>query len=84
VLAELFDQHSERNRRLRRDYSIVLAMLFMGVYHAYAWWICCLLVVYILVAGTRWPWLRSVHLADGADPAPRPTAMTRDDSPSLT
>jgi hypothetical protein len=57
---------------VRRDYSIVLATLFLGVYHAYAWWICCLLVVYILVAGKHWPWLRSVHLADGADPAPRP------------
>ena len=72
MLAELFDQHSERNRRLRRDYSIVLAMLFMGVYHAYAWWICCPLVAYILVAGKRWPWLRSVRLAAGADPASRP------------
>ncbi len=43
---------------IRRDMAILLATLFLGVYHGFAWWMACLLVAYFLVAGSRWPWLR--------------------------
>jgi hypothetical protein len=43
---------------IRRDWALLLATLFLGVYHGIAWWIACLLVVYFLIASTRWAWLR--------------------------
>jgi hypothetical protein len=44
---------------IRRDLSIVVAALFLGNYHGYAWWLACLIVSYLLVASMRWPWLRA-------------------------
>jgi hypothetical protein len=57
---------------LRRDISLLVAAMFLGVYHAYGWWAGCLIVAYFLVAGTRWPWVRSVRLAPGTQPASSP------------
>lgn len=54
---------------IRRDLAIVLATLFLGVYHGYAWWLATLFVSYFLVAGTRWAWLRAVDLAPGLQEA---------------
>ena len=48
---------------LRRDLAIVLAALFLGVYHGYAWWLATLFVAYFLVASARWTWLRAVDFA---------------------
>ena len=45
---------------IRRDWAILLATLFLGVYHAIGWWMACLLVAYFLIASSRWAWLRSV------------------------
>ncbi len=44
---------------LRRDLAIPLAALFLGNYHGYAWWLCVLIVAYLLVASQRWSWLRA-------------------------
>jgi hypothetical protein len=43
---------------IRRDLAILLATLFLGVYHGIAWWMACMLVAYLLVAGSHWTWLR--------------------------
>jgi hypothetical protein len=45
---------------IRRDWTILLATLFLGVYHAIGWWMACLLVAYFLIASARWEWLRAV------------------------
>jgi hypothetical protein len=45
---------------IRRDWAILLATLFLGVYHAIGWWMACLLVAYFLIASSRWTWLRAV------------------------
>jgi hypothetical protein len=60
---------------IRRDFSILLAALFLGVYHGYAWWLSCLWVAYLLVASNRWASLRSVDLAPRS-----PAAAGRDPS----
>jgi hypothetical protein len=43
---------------IRRDLAILLATLFLGIYHGIAWWMACMLVAYLLVAGSHWTWLR--------------------------
>jgi hypothetical protein len=48
---------------IRRDWTILIASLFLGVYHGIAWWMACLLVVYFLIASSRWEWLRASGLA---------------------
>ena len=52
---------------LRRDVAIPLAALFLGNYHGYAWWLCVLMVAYLLIASRRWAWLRAPA---GASPEP--------------
>jgi hypothetical protein len=54
---------------IRRDWAILLATLFLGVYHAVGWWMACLLVVYFLVASGRWTWLRRVESGEPHEPA---------------
>ena len=44
---------------VRRDLSLLLAGMFVGVYHGFAWWLAVLMVAYLLVAGMRWARLRS-------------------------
>jgi len=44
---------------IRRDFSLLIAALFIGVYHDFAWWIPCLLVVCSLLGAHRWQWLRA-------------------------
>ena len=61
---------------IRRDLAIIIAALFLGVYHGYAWWMATLLVAYFLVASTRWTKLRAVDF----DPDPK-EARGRDASP---
>jgi hypothetical protein len=59
---------------IRRDYAILLSTLFLGVYHGIAWWIAFVMVVYLLLASTRWTWLRrpddGVRNVAAADPEP--------------
>jgi hypothetical protein len=43
---------------IRRDIAIPIAALFIGVYHAEAWWLAAALVAGLLIAMTRLPWLR--------------------------
>ncbi len=61
---------------IRRDYGIVLATLFLGVYHGVAWWLAWAIVVYLLFASSRWSWMRrpnDVGAARGsAEPEPEP------------
>ena len=57
---------------IRRDLSIVVAALFLGNYHGYAWWLACLLVAYFLVASARWPWLRARQAQAVASPEEAP------------
>jgi hypothetical protein len=56
---------------VRRDISLLIAMLFLGVYHGYAWWLAFVFVVYFLVAGTRWPSLHSIHRPRPSEPRPK-------------
>jgi hypothetical protein len=51
---------------LRRDLAIPLAAFFLGYYHTYAWWMCVLIVSYLLIASQRWPWLRAPARHDDA------------------
>ncbi len=44
---------------IRRDFSFVIAAMYLGNYHTETWWIGWLLVVCCLVAANRWPWLRT-------------------------
>jgi Glycosyltransferase family 87 len=62
---------------IRRDYAILLSTLFLGVYHAIAWWIAFVMVVYLLLASTRWTWLRRPDdgVRDVAAADPEPTAL---------
>lgn len=53
---------------IRRDIAIPIAALFIGVYHAEAWWLAAALVTGSLVAMQRWPWLR-VAEPDAGEPA---------------
>jgi hypothetical protein len=55
---------------IRRDIAIPLAALFIGVYHATDWWIASGLVVVLLIAMTRWTWLRVVESAKPGERAP--------------
>ena len=63
---------------MRRDLAICVAVLFLGVYHGYSWSLGCMFVAYFLAAGTRWPSIRSVHVAaevprtQGLDPSVEP------------
>jgi hypothetical protein len=45
---------------LRRDLAILIATLFLGVYHGFAWWMATFIVAWVLIASNRWPWLRAV------------------------
>ncbi len=60
---------------IRRDFSFVIAAMYLGNYHTDTWWIGWLLVVCCLIAANRWPWLRSTAPAtkdprSGGSPAP--------------
>ncbi len=44
---------------IRRDLAIPIGLLFLGVYHGYSWWLAWLIVTWILLASTRWSWLRA-------------------------
>ena len=57
---------------IRRDIAIPIAALFIGVYRATDWWIACGLVIVLLIAMTRWPWLR---VAESARLDERPPAL---------
>jgi hypothetical protein len=48
---------------LRRDLAIPIAALFLGNYHGYAWWMAAMIVTWMLVASSRWPWLRAASRA---------------------
>ena len=61
---------------IRRDMAILLATLFLGVYHGIAWWTASALVAYLLLAGRRWSWLRAPELNSG-DPGAGPPALDR-------
>jgi len=54
---------------IRRDIAIPIGLLFLGIYHGFAWWLAFLLVAWLLVASTRWPWLRAVG-APASHPRP--------------
>jgi Glycosyltransferase family 87 len=43
---------------IRRDFSFVIAAMYLGNYHTDTWWVGWLLVVCCLIAANRWPWLR--------------------------
>jgi hypothetical protein len=49
---------------IRRDIAIPTGLLFLGVYHGIAWWLAWLIVTWVLVASTRWRWLRSPRRSD--------------------
>ena len=51
----------------RRDVAIPVAALFLGIYHVIGWWMATLIVAYLLVAVTRWPWLRAVEREVGTE-----------------
>jgi hypothetical protein len=44
---------------IRRDIAIPVGFLFLGIYHGYAWWLAWLIVTWVLIASTRWTWLRA-------------------------
>ena len=67
---------------VRRDLALVIATLFAGVYHGYAWWIAFVLVVYLLVAGSRWQWLYAPEPAKPDDPTP--DSRRRPEKPLVT
>ena len=52
--------------------GLLIAALFIGVYRATDWWIACGLVIVLLIAMTRWPWLR---VAESARLDERPPAL---------
>ena len=54
---------------IRRDWALLLATLFLGVYHGVGWWMACVLVAYMLIASSRWSWLRLPEAADAAPAA---------------
>jgi len=45
---------------IRRDISIPVAAVFLGIYNVYAWWLPGLLTVGFMLASNRWHWLRLV------------------------
>jgi hypothetical protein len=58
---------------IRRDIAIPVGVLFLGIYHGYAWWLAWLIVAWVLAASTRWTWLRAPrrseapgHLVEGS------------------
>ena len=60
---------------IRRDFSFVIAAMYLGNYHTDTWWLGWLLVVCCLIAANRWPWLRVAAPAiqdnrSGGGPAP--------------
>ena len=60
---------------IRRDFSFVIAAMYLGNYHTETWWIGWLLVVCCLVAANRWPWFRAAvpetrNPPPGGTPAP--------------
>jgi hypothetical protein len=56
---------------IRRDIAIPIAALFIGIYHAEEWWLAAALVAALLVAMTRWPWLRVAEPESGEAPSDR-------------
>jgi hypothetical protein len=50
---------------IRRDFSFVIAAMYLGNYHTETWWIGWLLVVCCLIAANRWPSLRAAAPAIG-------------------
>jgi len=44
---------------IRRDFSFVIAAMYLGNYHTDTWWLGCLLVVCSLLGAHRWQWLRA-------------------------
>ena len=71
---------------LRRDLSICVAALFLGVYNAAAWWIAFGIVIAALVASNRWDWLRARRADDagaGSDSSPELRDSYRSDQASL-
>ena len=60
---------------IRRDFSFVIAAMYLGNYHTDTWWLGWLLVVGCLIAANRWPWLRAAVAATqgpraGGSPVP--------------
>jgi len=60
---------------IRRDFSFVIAAMYLGNYHTDTWWFGCLLLVCSLLAANRWPWLRAAvpetrNPPPGGTPAP--------------
>jgi hypothetical protein len=60
---------------IRRDFSFVIAAMYLGNYHTDTWWLGWLLVVCCLIAANRWPSLRAAAPAikdtrSGGEPAP--------------
>ena len=51
---------------IRRDLAIPIGFLFLGVYHGYSWWLAWLIVTWLLLASTRWTWLRAPRRSDNA------------------
>jgi hypothetical protein len=49
---------------IRRDIAIPVGALFIGIYHGFAWWLAWLIVTWVLVASTRWRWLRAPRRSD--------------------
>jgi hypothetical protein len=68
---------------IRRDVAIAIAALFIGRYHTDLWWIAGALVVCMLIAMNRWPWLR-VRGHESADRAARPSAIPHGERLNLT
>ncbi len=61
---------------IRRDFSFVIAAMYLGNYHTDTWWLGWLLVVCCLIAANRWPWIRA------AVPVPKDTPPGTDPAPS--
>ena len=59
---------------IRRDLAIPIGVLFLGVYHGYAWWMAFMFVVYLLVASSRWQWLRAPRRSEASAPRLGPIA----------
>jgi hypothetical protein len=52
---------------IRRDVAIPIGILFLGVYHGYSWWLAWLIVTWLLLASTRWTWLRAPRRSEDPD-----------------
>jgi hypothetical protein len=70
---------------IRRDIAIPVGALFIGIYHGFAWWLAWLIVTWVLVASTRWRWLRAPRRSDALGQVARgPASGTGTDSEAGT